>query len=116
MRNFISKLFGGKKTAKQSAEVTHNHPEGIKGAQAIASAIFLARQHTRKEDIRRYIEQILAMTCSALAMIYAPHMSLTKLVKALAPRRLLLSWIAPTTSLQSAWQSRWVATATQLPV
>lgn len=30
------------KYAKLSAEVTHNHPEGIKGAQAVASAIFLA--------------------------------------------------------------------------
>lgn len=42
--------------AKQSAEVTHNHPEGIKGAKAIASAIFLARRHKSKEDIRNYIE------------------------------------------------------------
>ena len=42
--------------AKQSAEVTHNHPEGIKGAQAIASAIFLARQHKSKNEIRDYIE------------------------------------------------------------
>ena len=30
------------KYAKLSAEVTHNHPEGIKGVQAVASAIFLA--------------------------------------------------------------------------
>ena len=42
--------------AKQSAEVTHNHPEGIKGAQAIASAIFMARQHKSKDEIRDYIE------------------------------------------------------------
>lgn len=41
--------------AKLSAEVSHNHPEGIKGAQAVASAIFLARQHTPKESIREYI-------------------------------------------------------------
>jgi ADP-ribosylglycohydrolase len=41
--------------AKLSAEVSHNHPEGIKGAQAIASAIFLARQHQPKENIREYI-------------------------------------------------------------
>src|SRR5450759_4747791 len=32
--------------AQRSAEVTHNHPEGIKGAQATAAAIFLARQGT----------------------------------------------------------------------
>ena len=41
--------------AKLSAEVSHNHPEGIKGAQAIAAAIFLARQHQPKENIREYI-------------------------------------------------------------
>lgn len=41
--------------AKLSAEVSHNHPEGIKGAQAVASAIFLARQHQPKESIREYI-------------------------------------------------------------
>lgn len=43
--------------AEMSAEVSHNHPEGIKGAQAIASAIFLARQHQPKEVIRYYIEE-----------------------------------------------------------
>ncbi len=42
--------------AKQSAEVTHNHPEGIKGAQATALAILLARQGEDKEKIRRQIE------------------------------------------------------------
>ena len=43
--------------AKTSAEVTHNHPEGIKGAQAVAGAIFLARTTKSKEKIRSYIEQ-----------------------------------------------------------
>ena len=43
--------------AKKSAEVTHNHPEGIKGAQAIAAAIFLARNGESKEVIKKYIEQ-----------------------------------------------------------
>ncbi len=38
-----------------SAAVTHNHPEGIKGAQALASAIFLARKGDSKKQIRRYI-------------------------------------------------------------
>lgn len=41
--------------AEQSAAVTHNHPEGIKGAQAIASAIFLAREGKNKEQIADYI-------------------------------------------------------------
>jgi ADP-ribosylglycohydrolase len=38
--------------AKKSAEVTHNHPEGIKGAQATALAIYLARKGRKKADIR----------------------------------------------------------------
>ncbi len=41
--------------ARRSAAVTHNHPEGIKGAQATAAAIFLARTGSTKEEIRREI-------------------------------------------------------------
>jgi len=41
--------------AKLTAVVSHNHPEGIKGAQAAASAIFFARTGSSKEEIRRYI-------------------------------------------------------------
>ena len=43
--------------AKLTAEVTHNHPEGIKGAQAVAAAIFLARSGADKAEIKRYIEE-----------------------------------------------------------
>ena len=43
--------------AKVSAEVTHNHPEGIKGAQVTAAAIFLARQGKTKQEIRDYVEK-----------------------------------------------------------
>lgn len=43
-------------SAAASAEVTHNHPEGIKGAQATAAAVLLARQKVSKEDIRRYVQ------------------------------------------------------------
>lgn len=42
--------------AKISAEITHNHPEGIKGAQATAAAIFLARNGKTKAEIRSHIE------------------------------------------------------------
>ena len=41
--------------ARLTAEVTHNHPEGIKGAEAAASAIFLARKGASKEEIKEYI-------------------------------------------------------------
>lgn len=42
--------------AKASAEVTHNHPEGVKGAQAVAGAIFLAKCRKSKEEIKSFIE------------------------------------------------------------
>ena len=45
-----------RRMAALSAEVTHNHPEGIKGAEATAAAIFLARTGSTKEEIRAYIE------------------------------------------------------------
>ena len=41
---------------KRSAEVTHNHPEGIKGAQAVSTAIFLARHGASKTEIANFIE------------------------------------------------------------
>ena len=44
------------KYAKITASVSHNHPEGIKGACAIASAIYLARKKKTKEEIKKYIE------------------------------------------------------------
>src|SRR3954452_22362604 len=42
--------------ARSSAEVTHDHPEGIKGAQAVASAVFLARTGQTKEQIKGLVE------------------------------------------------------------
>lgn len=44
-----------RKAARISAEVTHDHPEGVKGAEATASAIFLARTGNSKKEIKRYI-------------------------------------------------------------
>lgn len=45
------------KQAAETASVTHNHPEGIRGAQATALAIFLARTGNDKETIRRRISE-----------------------------------------------------------
>ena len=42
--------------AKESAECTHNHPEGIRGAQATALAIFMARMGASKDEIKTTIE------------------------------------------------------------
>ena len=52
-----SSLAEAEEFAKMTAEVTHSHAEGIKGAQAVAAAIYLARQKTPKEEIKKYIEE-----------------------------------------------------------
>lgn len=49
-------LEGVERLARWSAEVTHDHSDGIRGAQAVAAAIFLAGEGKSKEDIRAYIE------------------------------------------------------------
>ena len=54
---FFDTLEETERVAAISAAITHNHPEGIKGAQATAAAIFLARNGKSKEEIRDYIEK-----------------------------------------------------------
>ena len=43
------------RAARLTAEPTHGHPEGIKGAQAVAAAIFLARTGSTKDEILKYV-------------------------------------------------------------
>jgi ADP-ribosylglycohydrolase len=43
--------------AMEFTEITHNHPEGIKGGQATAAAIFLARKGKSKDEIKEFVEQ-----------------------------------------------------------
>ena len=45
-----------REVARWTAEVTHNHPEGIKGAESVAAAIFMARNGASKDEIKKYIE------------------------------------------------------------
>ena len=60
--------------ASLSAAITHNHPEGIKGAQATAAAIFMARNGKTKEEIRDYISTNygydLNRTCDEIRPVY----------------------------------------------
>lgn len=59
---------------RATAEVTHNHPEGIKGAEATASAIFLARTGSTKAEIKSYIQREfhydLSRTCDEIRPTY----------------------------------------------
>lgn len=61
---FATTLEEALELARVSAEVTHNHPEGIKGAQATAAAIFLARQGKSKQEIRDYVVNTFAYDLS----------------------------------------------------
>ncbi len=67
-----------------SASITHNHPEGIKGAQATAAAIFMARNGASKEEIRDYISKKfdydLNRTCDQIRPLYGFEVSCQKSV------------------------------------
>lgn len=58
------------KRAEEYTAITHNHPEGIKGAEATASTIFLGRKGHSKEEIRRFVADTfdydLAKTCNQI--------------------------------------------------
>lgn len=70
--------------AIQTAEITHNHPEGIKGAQAVALAIYLAKTGTSKDEIRRAICRKfgynLKRTCDEIRESYKFHATCQKSV------------------------------------
>ena len=62
------------RVAGLSAAITHNHPEGIKGAQSTSAAIFMARNGKSKEEIRDYISEKygynLNRTCDEIRLVY----------------------------------------------
>jgi ADP-ribosylglycohydrolase len=66
-----------------SAEVTHNHPDGIKGAQAAAAAIFLARRGETKSGIKDAIERMFGYDLSERLDNLGQLTSSTYLVKVL---------------------------------
>ena len=72
------------RVAEISASITHNHPEGIKGAQATAAAIFMARNGKDKEEIRDYISKKydydLNRTCDDIRPSYGFEVSCQKSV------------------------------------
>ena len=63
-----------RRIARWTAEVTHNHPEGIKGAESVAAVMFLARTGHSKEEIREYVTgefgYDLSRTCDEIRPLY----------------------------------------------
>ena len=60
--------------ARWTAEVTHNHPEGVKGAESVAAVIYLSRNGYDKKFIRKYVGQEfgydLSRTCDEIRPAY----------------------------------------------
>ena len=81
---FFDTLEETERVAEISASITHNHPEGIKGAQATAAAIFMARNGKSKEEIRNYISKRygyeLNRTCDQIRPSYRFEVSCQKSV------------------------------------
>ena len=98
--------------AKKSAECTHNHPEGIKGAQATALAIMMARQGHSKEEIRTEIEQTFAYDLQFTCEKSVPPTPGAVRVKTPFHKPSLHSWMQKTLKTPSATQSLLVETAT----
>jgi ADP-ribosylglycohydrolase len=96
--------------SRASAEVTHNHPEGVRGAQATAAAIFLARQGESKSRIRSAIETQfgydLSRTTNQIRCTYRFNESCQETV----PKRSSLSSTPRITKMPSGWQSLWAET------
>lgn len=71
---YANSIEEAKRLGRLTAEVTHNHPEGIKGAQAIACGIFMARKRSQKDEIKKYIEEQfgydLSRTCDEIRPDY----------------------------------------------
>ncbi len=71
---FYDDLERTREVARWSAEVTHNHPEGIKGAESVAAAIYLARTGHSKEEIKKYVVENfnydLGRTCDEIRPTY----------------------------------------------
>ena len=81
---FFESLERTREVARWSAEVTHNHPEGVKGAESVAAIIWMARNGKSKEEIKEYVIQEfdydLSRTCDEIRPKYLHNESCQKTV------------------------------------
>lgn len=76
-------LAEAERLAELSAAITHNHPEGIRGAKAVAAAVYLAKSGEDKDTVRSYIEKMyydLDFTVDEIRPTYSPALSCEKSV------------------------------------
>ena len=98
--------------AKRSAEVTHNHPEGVRGAEATAAAIFLARQGESKSAIKKSIEAQFGYDLSPTLNDLRPTSNSTNPAKIPSPPPSSPSWNQRTLKMRSVMRYHWVETRT----
>ena len=75
--------------ARWTAKVTHNHPEGIKGAEATASAIFMARTGSTKQEIKDYIIKEFGYDLSRTCDEIRPHYRMDESCQGTVPEAII---------------------------
>ena len=85
----MTTLEGVMDEAKRSAEVTHNHPEGIRGAQATAVAIFLGREGESKATIRQSITERFGYDLNRSVNSIRPNYSFNESCQATVPEAII---------------------------
>lgn len=78
--------------AGASADTTHNHPEGIKGAQATAAAIYMARNGKERSEIRAYIAKTFGYDFSRTCDDIRPHYRHVESCQETVPEALTAVW------------------------
>ena len=78
--------------ARRSAEITHNHQEGIKGAQATAAAVYLARRGESKDQIKKYIEDTYEYNLSRTLKEIRPYYSFDVTCQGSVPEAIIAFW------------------------
>ena len=101
--------------AEEFTAVTHNHPEGIKGGQATAAAIFLARSGRSKEEIQHYIETTFGYDLSWTVDEIRPGYKFNESCQETVPRRSGPLSTPPALRTPSAMPFRWGEIPTPSP-
>lgn len=94
---------------------THNHPEGIKGAQATSAAIFLARTGHSKPEIKQYVEQTFGYDLNRTCDEIRPTYHHVETCQETVPEAIIAFLESVSLRMHFAMQFLWAATATPLP-
>jgi ADP-ribosylglycohydrolase len=101
--------------AKMTAEISHNHPEGIKGAQAAALAVFLARTGAGKEEIRTRITDLFAYDLNRTVDDIRPGYFFDVSCRGTVPEAIISFLDSAPTRMRFETPFHWAGTATPWP-